>query len=162
MSTTAEPKEMTMFEWQAWAIENAADSLAFWIDKTADDKASWKPAMEGSTHTRSALELGSECVGVNRSMAAMFRGDTPKGDSQEYKDKAECIKELVASGRELGDAVRGMKAEDVDRTFQTPFGPLPGRMLLQIALGNLQYHGGQVNLIQLLYGDSKFYIPGRD
>lgn len=162
MSASAEPKEMTMFEWQAWATENAADSLAFWIEKTADDKVAWAPEIPGSTNTRCALDLGSECVGVNRMMASMFRDEVPKRDEIRYTDKAECIKQLIASGKELGDAIRGMTAESVEKSYETPFGPMPGKLLLQIALGNMQYHGGQVNLIQLLYGDPKFYIPGRD
>ena len=162
MSTTAEPKEMTMFEWQAWATENAADALAFWIEKTQDDKVGWAPTMEGSVSTRCALDLGSECIGVNKMMASMFRGETPARDEVRYTDKAKCIADLKASGKILGDAIRGMSAEAVEKTYETPFGPMPGKMLLQIALGNMQYHGGQVNLIQLLYGDAKFYIPGRD
>jgi len=163
MSTTAEPKEMTMFEWQAWATENAADTLAFWIEKTEDDKVDWVPCMEGSTNTRCALQLGSECINVNKMMASMFRGETPPvREEKEYTDKAECIAALKASGKELADAIRGMSAADVDKAYETPFGPMPGRMLLQIGLGNMQYHGGQINMIQLLYGDSKFHIPGRE
>ena len=151
-----------MFEWQALVTENTANNLAFWIDKTQDDKATWKPEMEGSVNTRCALELGSECVGVNRMFAKMFRGETPDRTEYNITDKAECIKELKASGKELADAIRGMTAADVEKLYETPFGPLPGTLLLQIAISNMSYHGGQVNLIQLLYGDAKFYIPGRD
>ena len=162
MSTTAEPKEMTMFEWQGMVSENAANNLAFWIEKTTDDKVNWKPEIEGSVNTRCALELGSECVGVNRMMAAMFRGENPERKEYKFTDKAECIKELQASGKELGDAIRGMKPADVEKLYETQFGPMPGSLLMQIAIANMQYHGGQVNLIQLLYGDPKFYVPGRD
>ena len=162
MSAPAQPKEMTMFEWQAAATENAANTLAFWIEKTHDEKVSWKPEMETSVNTRCALELGSECVNVNRMMASMFRGEQPVRSEKIYDQKAECISELKASGKELADVIRGMNAETVEKLYETPFGPMPGAMLMQIALANMQYHGGQINLIQLLYGDPKFYVPGRD
>ena len=162
MSSIADqPKTMTMFEWQAWAIENASDTLAFWIEKTGD-KVDWAPKMEGSTNTRCALELGSECVNVNKMMAALFRGDQPSQEQANFTTTEDCTSALKASARELADAVRSMTPEALNKSYETPFGPMPGAMLLQIALGNTQYHGGQINLIQLLYGDEKFYVPGRD
>lgn len=162
MSSVAEqPQTMTMFEWQAWAIENACESLAFWIEKTGD-KAGWAPKMEGCANTRCALELGSECVNVNKMMAALFRGDQPSQEQASFDTVEGCTSALKASGKELADAVRKMTPADLAKNYETPFGPMPGQMLLQIALGNTQYHGGQINLIQLLYGDEKFYVPGRD
>lgn len=162
-SAAAEPQTMTVFEWQAQLIENASDNLAFWVDKTRDDKFKWAPAMEGSVNTRSPMQLAAECATVNRSMAAMFRGEQPTGgEMPEYDSKQACGDDLRASAKELGNAIRGLDAGALERIYETPFGPMPGAVLLQIALGNLQYHGGQVNLIQLLYGDPKFYIPGRD
>lgn len=162
-SAAAEPRTMTMFEWHAEMVENAAGTLAFWVDKTRDDKVNWAPEMEGSTSTRSPMQLAAECALVNRSMAAMFRGEQPASrEMPEYDCKEKCGDDLRASAKELGDAIRGLDASMLDRMYETPFGQTPGRMLLQICLGNLQYHGGQVNLIQLLYGDPKFYIPGRD
>lgn len=151
-----------MFEWHANLVENAADNLAFWIEKTRDDRVAWAPQTEESTNTRSALELGSECVNVNRAMAAMFRGETPSGEKVDFKDVTSCITELRSSGKELGQSIRGLTPETVAKEYETPFGPMPGAMLMQIALNNMSYHGGQVNLIQLLYGDPRFYIPGRD
>lgn len=163
MSATAEPKEMTMFEWQAEATENAANTLAYWIEKTREDKVNWKPEIEGSTNTRCALELGSECAAVNSMMASLIRGETIESrEPTIYTSTKECTDALRSSAKELGDAIRSMKPADLEKTYQLPFGPMPGAMVLQIALGNLQYHGGQVNLIQLLYGDAKFYVPGRD
>lgn len=154
---------MTLFDWHAQMIENASDNLAFWIDKTRDDKFHWAPEMDGSTNTRSPMQLGAECALVNRSMAALFRGETrQRPEPPQYDTKTACLEDLRASGRELGEAVRKLDSAALARSFETPMGALPGAMLLQIALGNLQYHGGQVNLIQLLYGDPKFYIPGRD
>jgi hypothetical protein len=163
MSSVADgPQTMTMFEWQAWATENAADSLAFWIEKTREDKVGWAPSVRGSVETRNALQLGAECVSVNRMMASMFRGDPPLQENHVYEKRAACADAVRASGKELGDAIRKLGPESVEKLYTTPYGPMPGKMLLQIALGNMQYHGGQINLIQLLYGDPKFYIPGRD
>lgn len=153
---------MTMFEWQGWAIENASDTLAYWLEKTREDKVSWAPNMDGSTNTRCALELATECVNVNKMMAALFSGNAPSQQPLTFSTTEECAAALRTSGKELGDVVRKMTPNDVAKTYETPMGPIPGQMLLQIALGNTQYHGGQINMIQLLYGDPKFHIPGRD
>jgi hypothetical protein len=153
---------MTMFEWHANLVESAANNLAFWIEKTRADKVSWVPKTDESTNTRCALQLGSECVNVNRRMSLMFRGDSPSFDEMEYTDTTSCAAELRASGKELADSIRGLTPETVAKEYETPFGPMPGALLMQIALNNMSYHGGQVNLIQLLYGDPKFYVPGRD
>ena len=162
MSSVAnEPQTMTMFEWHAALIEGASDRLAFWLETTREDKLAWAPTAEGSCNTRSALEVGSECVFVNRRNAALFRGETPSGEETIYDNVTDCVRELRASGKELADVVRQMKPEALSQTFPTRFGPIPGVVLMQMAVGNLYYHGGQVNMIQLLYGDPVFHVPGR-
>ena len=51
-----------------------ADSFAHFIATTPDDRLVWHPHIEGAAPTRSILEQVSECVGVNRMMAALLRG----------------------------------------------------------------------------------------
>jgi hypothetical protein len=153
---------MTMFEWHAKLVEDSANFTAFWIEKTRNDKVGWAPTIDGSTNTRSALQLGAECAMVNRTMAGLLRGEDGKQEQPEYTATEECTADLRASAKELADAVRGMDEAALTKLYDSPFGPMPGSFLMQIALLNMNYHGGQVNLIQLLYGDPKFYVPGRD
>lgn len=161
-SVAQEPQTMNMFEWHATLIEGASDRVAFWIEKTRDDKVAWVPKFEGSCNTRSALEVGGECVTVNRRNAALFNGVIPSQEEETFTDATTCARELRASGAELGAAIRKLTPESLSHKFETRFGPMPGVVLLQMALGNLYYHGGQVNMIQLLYGDPTFHLPGRD
>jgi hypothetical protein len=153
---------MTMFEWHGTLIDNASDRLAFWIEKTREDKATWVPSTDESCNTRSALEVGSECVNANRRNAAFFSGKEPAKEQIEYKTIEDCARELRASGKELCTVVRNLTPDALTQNYQTKFGSIPGVMLIQMALANLYYHGGQVNMIQLLYGDPTFHLPGRD
>src|SRR5438128_197930 len=152
-SIAQEPQTMTMFEWHASLIEGASDRVAFWIEKTRDDKVAWAPKIEGSCNTRSALEVGGECVTVNRRNAALFHGETPSEEEATFTNATDCARELRASGAELGAAIKKLTPASLKQMYQTRFGPMPGVVLLQISLGNLYYHGGQENMIQLLYGD---------
>jgi hypothetical protein len=153
---------MTMFDWHATLIESAADRLAFWIEKTREDKANWAPTTDESCNTRSALQVGSECVFVNKRNAALFRSEPFNQEEVQYTSVADCTRDLRSTAKELGDAVRKLSPDCLSQVYETRFGPIPGVVLLQLALGNLYYHGGQVNMIQLLYGDPKFHLPGRD
>ncbi len=65
----------------------------------------------------------------------------------------------MASGKQLADAVRGLDDAAFSREYQTPFGAMKGSDLARIAMANMYYHGGQLNFIQLLYGDKEFRFP---
>ena len=65
---------MTVPAYIARQTERMADSLAHFIATTPEDRLVWHPAMEGSGPTRSILEQVSECVVVNRTLAALIRG----------------------------------------------------------------------------------------
>ena len=63
------------------------------------------------------------------------------------------------SARELANTVRAMTDDDLTREFPWRRGPVSGAGLIEIPLRNMHYHGGQVNLLQLLYGDTEFRVP---
>lgn len=154
---------MDVIEWQARAIENAGELMAFALSTTQEDRVDWKPAADPKSDTRSALDVAAECIGVNRRLAAQIRGEAPgeRNTDRTFKTCAEAREQLRASAHEVAEALRAEGESVMAREFPTPYGNMPGAMIIQICANNMVYHFGQINYIQRLYGDTEFRIPGR-
>jgi hypothetical protein len=155
---------MTVQEFQAGCIERAGRTLAYHLKMTQEDKRDWTPNVEGAAGLRSALGMASECIIVNRLIAAILRGETPAPvhpieTERPFADPSEAGKMLRESAKELADAVRGLSNADLEKEFTSRRGPMPGHMLIEIPYRNMQYHSGQINLLQLCYGDTEFRMP---
>lgn len=152
---------MTVFEWQARVTERAAKSLAHYVETTSADRLDWAPVMDNSTDTRSVFELVFECCRLNRKVADVLKGTAPAKSepSHTYRTAREAMDDIHASSAQLAAAIRGLTDECVEKTYTTGLGPVPGAILLEMPASNMQYHSGQINLIQLLYGDPEFHIP---
>ena len=155
---------LTVPEYIARQTERMADSLAHFIATTPDDRLVWHPSIEGGAQTRSILEQVSECVVVNRTMAALLRGGTvpaanPDTPPLRFANGQDAQEQLVASARELAAAIRGMSDADMTRTYEHPRGTMLGENVIMMCLRNMAYHAGQANLIQILYGDTEFHVP---
>ena len=68
---------MTVVEFQAEKIEGAASLLTHWFLSTAEEKRGWIPAVDGAANVRCARDMVSECIHVNRLLAAILRGEIP-------------------------------------------------------------------------------------
>jgi hypothetical protein len=157
---------MTLFEFQARNIEQIAETLAYFVETTREDRLRWQPTLEGAAPTRSVLEQISECVIVNRAFAALLRGQSPpqapmRQAAIEFDGAASAQEQLLASARDLAAAVRGLDDAALEREYPSWRGPIPGATAIVLPYRNMAYHGGQINLIQLLYGDAEFHVPPR-
>jgi hypothetical protein len=152
---------MTVFEWQARVTERSAKSLAHYVETTSADRLDWAPVMDNSTDTRSVFELVFECCRLNRRIAGVLKGSSsaPSDSTHHYRTAREAVDDILSSATELAAAIRGLSEECVEKTYTTGLGPVPGAILLEMPASNMQYHSGQINLIQLLYGDPEFHIP---
>lgn len=161
MSSLPTPmSDMSVLDWQAYLVERAAMTLAHFVASTESERLNWKPSLDGKVHTRSVFEQVQECVGVNRRFAALLRGDSPAGAPEiSIEDSQTAQSMLIESAQELGAAIRGLGPDALEQEFETKMGPLTGAILLELPLANMQYHSGQVNMIQLLYGDEEFHVP---
>jgi hypothetical protein len=149
----------SLFDWQAHITERAAESVAHWVETTRPDRLSWCPEIPEAKGLRNLYEQVSECANVNRMAAGLFSGrELPKHEG-EYASASEAGSDLRASARDLATAIRSLDESALTRSYETPMGPMPGSMLLEITLGNMYYHGGQANYIQMLSGDEEFHIP---
>jgi hypothetical protein len=151
-------------EYMAEQIELIAESMAHFIEVTDTEKRTWKPLIAGSAPTRSTLELAGECVATNRYFAALLRGEAvamPAGGAKvpPINSAEEARRELMASSKELSDAVRRMTETEMDRLYSHWRGPTTGKKLVMGVYRNMAYHVGQINLIQILGGDADFHPP---
>lgn len=157
---------MTAQEFQARRIERIAAALAHFVATTPEKRLEWCPKAEESSTTRSIFTQAGECVKVNQYVAALLRGESPElrpaVDGRppiEFRDSEDARNQLIASGQELANAVRGLSDSDLDRTFSHWRGPIRGEVLLEMPYRNMAYHSGQVNMIQMLAGDAEFHLP---
>lgn len=155
---------MNAMEWQAGVIERAANTLAYWVETTPADKLGWCPSADSSSKTRCITDQVQECINLNRGLASKLRGESASARSGESRpdSQSELVRGIASSGQELANAVRSVSPDDLAKPIDVGFGPFPTAALIEIATGNMFYHGGQLNFIQTLYGDTEFRFPGPD
>ena len=61
--------------------------------------------------------------------------------------------------RGLAAAIRAMTEADLSRVYAHPRAQISGENLIVMCYRNMAYHVGQINLIQMLYGDAEFHLP---
>lgn len=150
---------MTLFEWQGLMVERAANTLAHFVSQTKPDRLTWKPSADSSSDTRDIMDQVNECIRVNRVTAAILRDETAV-PPEPLAERDALIQALRDSGKELADAICKLDDGARDRIYETPrMGSLRGAILMELPAANMHYHAGQVNYIQLLYGDTEFSIP---
>ena len=150
---------MTGIEWQAASTVMAAQRLAHFVKTTQEDRLDWCPKSELGHSSRSALDQLGECIRLNRSFASVLRGEGPLKQELTVTDAAVGCKQVVDSARELASAIGALDEADLSKKFDVGFGQFPGAAVVSIPGWNMIYHCGQVNMIQMLYGDMEFHMP---
>jgi len=148
-----------IYDWQAQNMERIAGALAHWIKTTNPAKLDWCPELKGKG--RSAYAQVFECAGVNRRFAAILKGQTsaPGPETHNYASPDQAAEDLIVSAKDLASTVRSLDEEALTRKYNSPFGEVPGAVMISVPMFNMNYHAGQVNFIQLLDGDAEFHIP---
>jgi len=161
MPTATPTKEgiQAIYNWQADNIERMAGVLSHWMKTTNPDKLDWCPEIKGKG--RSVYMQVYECAGVCRRFAAILRNEQPpaRDEQHSYKNSDEAAQDLTESAKDLANTVRKLDEEALTRKYTLPFGEVPGAVMISLPMFNMNYHGGQVNFIQLLDGDPEFHIP---
>lgn len=155
---------MNVADYVARQTERMAEGLAHFVATTPADRLVWHPTVPGASPTRSILEQISECVQVNRYLAALLRHSeaTPYGPDTPpipFTDGLDAQEQLIGSARELAASISGMSDADLAATYAHPRGPMLGENVILAPLRNMAYHAGQINLIQILSGDPVFHVP---
>jgi hypothetical protein len=161
---SAKMASVNLSQYLANKITNAGTALHDAVAKMPDDRLNWHPETEGNKG-RDALDQALECAYLNEWVAKAYRtGEMPAIDWDDYKketdarrSKAQCLTWLKSSTDALASAVAAFPAEKLgDSTTDPVHGGKPttwADFALDLFYWNTVYHEGQVNYIQVLYGD---------
>jgi hypothetical protein len=143
-------------------LRSAGNALYAACEKMPEDRLSWHPTVEGNPG-RDALDQLVECGYLNEWAATAFRiGALPPFDEKDYKARKDANRNRVAALRwlqegteALAKAVEAASPELLGATFTNPLSGQPSTWaeFADFFYWNTVYHEGQVNYIQVLYGD---------
>jgi len=157
----ADVSELTLVGWQARQIQKAAGFICHFVESTREDRLRWCPSTEEKSQCRSVMDMAGECVNANERFLAYLQARTvgPRPESFDAYETVQDLKQaLTASADALAEEIRGYNAEDLNRMVTTHRGVMPVSLAIQFPLRNMTYHMGQINMIQMLYGDTVFHI----
>jgi hypothetical protein len=151
---------MNMFDWHATMIEHQAKMLAHTLETTPEERLIWCPKAENEeSKCRTALDQAGECIRVNNRFAAVLSGRDPAAGEEGDLTPQNAPQRVRESAATFAAVVRNLKEEDLGTVHDLGFAKLPAAGILEIGLANTAYHIGQINQIQLLYGDTEFRFP---
>lgn len=145
-------------------IRTAGGALHDAVAKMPDDRIGWHPATEGN-QGRDALDQALECAYLNEWVAQGYRtGKMPTIDWDDFKartdarrNKADCLAWLQSSTEALASALANFPADKIGEATIDPVHDGKATTWADFAIDlfywNTVYHEGQVNYIQVLYGD---------
>jgi uncharacterized damage-inducible protein DinB len=153
--------EMTVAQFQARQIEKAAKMMCHFVESTHEDRLRWCPATEDASKARCVMDLIGECVEANRRILCYLTGQEapPRPTTfDDFETVADATTALNESAQALADEVRKLEGDALMQIVKTHRGEMPAALAMQFPLRNMTYHIGQINMIQLLYGDTVFHI----
>ncbi len=143
-------------------LRASAGALGAACAKMPDDRIGWHPPVEGNSG-RDALDQAVECAYLNEWAAAAFtNASVPAFDGDDYSAKkdanrngAAAVAWLTSGTEALAAAVEAFPAGSFGDTLTNPFtkGTQTWADFALFFYWNNVYHEGQVNYIQVLYGD---------
>lgn len=154
--------EINLSAFLATRIRNAGKDLEKALGKMSADRQSWKPVVDGN-EGRDALDQMIECGLLNGFLAPSFHtGQAPTPDWDAYGvqkaalDSPEKVMAAFTAGTEaLAAAVEACPATRLSERFIDPFfkKEINWAEFADFLYWNMCYHEGQINYIQVLYGD---------
>lgn len=145
-------------------IRAAGTSLHDAVAKVPEDRISWHPETEGNPG-RDALDQALECAYLNEWVAQAYStGEMPAISWDDYKvatdarrNKADCLAWLQSSTEALANAIANFPEDKLGDATTDPVHGGKATTWADFAIDlfywNTVYHDGQVNYIQVLYGD---------
>ncbi len=148
----------TLTEIAVKRLERSVNTLAKSYELVPVDKQEWQPEESG----RSARSLIRECVLTQGYYGEIIKtGSAPEMDWASEFERVQqiapeaLVAELRSTGEVLAAVVGSMTEEQLARTFFFPYGQLEMSFaeFAFIPAWHNDYHCGQINYIQTLYGD---------
>jgi hypothetical protein len=137
----------------------ARNRFLYGLDKVPDDRLNWTPG--GSA--KSALQLAGRLTGFMSMFAGAIKTGEfarPTGEAPPAPETRDAAKAAVEGAfARVREGVSGLSGADLERDLTAPWGP----MKLRDLLGGVQsvggYAQGQLNYLQLCYGDEDPNMP---
>ena len=145
--------------------EKAVERIIAAVEKMPEDKQIWSPTLDGNSG-RSAKNLLCECIVVNTNWAdtltdASGKHSTPPDtiwgtlDDKAKAPLAEIVAVLRGETTRLAGAIRELSDDAAMVPMESDwFGGMPQWEFASFPSENMNYHYGQINYIQVLYGDN--------
>jgi len=126
---------------------------------TPDDKLDWVPM--GAAKTPRAIIV--ECAAGNKWMAAELRGEENAAGvwrdtkAVDYPTRGALAEFVEASQAEVLAAIEALTEEQLDQKRKVFWGEETVRDLMWLGMIHTNYHVGQLNYIQTLWGDTEMH-----
>jgi hypothetical protein len=133
--------------------------LVYGLEKVPDERLDWSPG--AAAHT--PLQIAARTAAAAGFLAHILRG----GDISVRPEpppppqtRDEALQAVEGACRRLGDVLAGLTEADLERRITPPWGTeITVRQMLWWAPAALGYVQGQLNYLQLAYGDTDPNIP---
>jgi hypothetical protein len=142
------------------ALAMGRNRFLFGLDATPDDRLSWSPG--GSAYT--PLQLAGRVAGFLDFLGEMLRTgvmpDRSGGPPPPPATREEAKDRVAGAFDRMQAMLQGFTEVDLARPVPTPWGePTPAALLLSVPASVVSYFQGQLNYLQLIYGDTNANMP---
>lgn len=145
------------------ALRMGSERFLYGLEQVPDDRLAWAPVTHGKTPLKVAARLARHLRMIAHGLRerglpadrSVFDAATPEDREAARAGVDEALRELVAALSALTEA-------DLEQEMQAPWGArMPIRRYLPFVMTALAYFQGQLNYVQLAYGDENPNIPPR-
>lgn len=144
---------MTLQESAALFTEKSGQEMLLTLARTPDDRLEWKPEPTARTTMDFLRECSVHCDEWAQLLESYEWPEKFKTRVGAITTRDEAVLEMNAAVGRLANVIRTLPDDKLDQIFKTPWDEAPIGFWLTYAAGHTQYHTGQMNYIQTLYGD---------
>ena len=136
-------------------LEDGVDSLWRSVEAMPEDKLDWKPS-ETARSTREILGEVATITGQTAQAMIDVKFDmTGEGGGEKPTDLVE-LEKVHREGVELyKKAIKGFPEAELATEMDLPWGKMSWLDVITYVYWNTEYHWGQINYIQTMYGDQE-------
>jgi len=144
---------MTLQESAARFTEKSGIEMLLTLARTPDDKLDWKPEPTARTVLDFLRECSVHCDEWAQLIDEAVWPEQFKTRVGSITTREEAVAEMNAAVARLAESIRAVPDDKLDMMLKAPWEEAPIGFWLTYAGGHNQYHIGQMNYIQTLYGD---------
>lgn len=143
------------------ALEFARQRFTYGINRVPEDRLNWSPGGSASTPLKIAGKVAGMVGFIAGAVQRRSMPERPAGGFPAPPETADAAAAAVGSAfQALQGALSGLTEEDLVKTLRAPWGQeLPISDWLVFVNQVVGYFQGQLNLVQLAYGDEDPNIP---